>query len=389
MSVVAPRGFAAGGAHLGIKAPGVLDGAVVAVTGPVPVPAAAVFTTNLAAAAPVTCSREHLAATGGVARAVVVTSGNANAATGAAGREAAMALCTEVAGALGARREEVLVAQTGLIGIPFDPAGALAPLRGLCGALGTTPAHGEAAATAILTTDTHRKTHVERAGAVTVGAMAKGAGMLAPNLATMLVVATTDAACDPGRLKAILAAACAPTFNSLIVDGDTSTNDTVAVLASGEAGPVADDVLGGALEATFRSLCSQLAEDAEGSTRTATVHVTSARSDAEAHAAARAVASSLLVKCSINGADPYWGRIVAALGRAGTDFVLDKVRVAYGDVVVCEGGERAPHDPARAIAAMSAPHVELRCDLGLGDGRAAVLCCDLSEAYVEENRRTS
>jgi glutamate N-acetyltransferase / amino-acid N-acetyltransferase len=389
VSVVDPEGFVAAGGHVGIKAGGVADCAVVACTSGAPASAAAVFTTNLAVAAPVVVSRAHLAATRGRARAVVVTSGNANAATGARGVGGAEALCTSVAGAFGVAPSEVLVAQTGLIGVPFDFGGITPAITALCSGAGATPAHGTAAAKAILTTDSVPKTYSAAYGAFRVGAMAKGAAMLAPNLATMLAVLTTDAACEPGLLCELLRDAVAPSFNRIHVDGSTSTNDTVAVLASGLAGPVSAELLGGALVEACASLARQMVDDAEGATRTATIEVRGAVSDHQAHVAARAVAGSLLVKCSLNGADPYWGRVVAELGAAGVAFALDRVTVRYGGVAVCVDGEGVAHDAAAVADHLAGRHVELGCDLGLGSGRGSVLCCDLGPGYLDENRTTS
>ena len=389
MSVVGPEGFVAAGGHVGIKPDGVADCAVVACTTAAPASAAAVFTTNLAAAAPVVVSRVHLAETAGHARAIVVTSGNANAATGVRGREGAEALCAAVGAAFGCDADGVLVAQTGLIGVPFDFTTVAPAVGALCAAAGATPAHGAAAATAMLTTDTVEKTFGASFGAFRVGAMAKGAAMLAPNLATMLAVLTTDAACEPGLLAELLRDAVRPTFNRVHVDGATSTNDTVAVLASGVAGSVSPERLGRALAEACASLARQMVDDAEGATRTAIVSVRGARSDHQAHLAARAVAGSLLVKCSLNGADPYWGRVVAELGAAGVAFELERVAVRYGGIAVCVDGEAVGHDAAAVAAHLGGRHVELSCDLGLGTGEGAVLCCDLGPGYLDENRTTS
>ncbi len=388
MSVTFPDGFAAAGGHVGIKARDA-DCAVVACTADTPAAVAGVFTTNLAAAAPVQVSRAHLAATSGRARAVVLTSGNANAATGEAGRQGAESLCDAVAGPLGATRPEVLVAQTGLIGIPFDFASLAPAVRALAGSVGSTPDHGAAAADAILTTDTVRKTYAHAHGGFGVGAMAKGAAMLAPHMATMLAVLTTDAACEPDVLAALLADAVGDSFNRLHVDGATSTNDTVLALASGQAGPTPPAELGAALAAACSSLARQMADDAEGATRTATVTVRGARSDHEAHVAARAVAGSLLVKCSLNGADPYWGRIVSELGSAGVAFDIDRVAVAYGGTVVCADGVGVAHDATALAAHLAGRHVEISCELGQGAGVGSVLCCDLGPGYLDENRTTS
>jgi len=389
VSVVVPRGFAAAGGHVGIKAHGVPDCAIVACTTPAPASAAAVFTSSLAAAAPVELSRAHLCATGGRARSIIITSGNANAVTGERGRSGAAALCDRVAGALGSARDEVLLAQTGLIGVPFDFDAVGGEVEALCSQIGSTEAHGAQASRAILTTDSVAKTFECERDGVRLGAMAKGAAMLAPNLATMLAVLTTDAACEPGLLCELLRDAVTPTFNRVHVDGATSTNDTVAVLASGLAGPVPPERLGEMLTEACASLARQMVDDAEGATRTATVSVRGARNDHEAAVAARAVAGSLLVKCSLNGADPYWGRVVAELGTAGVGFALDRVAVRYGGIAVCVGGEPAPHDAAAVAAHLGGRHVELTCDLGLGSGEAAILCCDLGPGYLQENRTTS
>jgi len=389
VSVVSPQGFAAAGAHVGIKGSGALDCAVVTVTTAAPAAAAGVFTSNLAAAAPVLVSREHLAVTKGRVRAVVLTSGNANAATGEPGRRRAEGLCATVADALGASSDEVLVAQTGLIGVPFEFERCEGGLRDLCASLGSTARHGDDAAAAIMTTDTRPKAYAWTDGHVTVGAMAKGVAMLAPTMATMLAVLTTDAACEPDVLASLLRAAVASTFNCIHVDGDTSTNDTVVALTSAAAGPVDHDVLGSALTDACASLAHQMVADAEGATKLATVSVRGARSDHEAHVAARAVAGSLLFKCSLNGADPYWGRVVSSLGSAGVDFEMDRVEVAYGGTVVCAGGVGVNHNEEAVAAHLLRREVSIECDLGLGDGAGAVLCCDLGAGYLEENRRTS
>lgn len=389
MSVTAPRGFVASGVVSGIKESGGRDLALVAADPAGPVAAAATFTTNLAAAAPVRISRTHLGATGGRAAAVVVNSGCANAATGAQGMEAARRTAALVAGGLGVGVDEVLVCSTGLIGIhlPLDRLEAAVP--DLVAGLGPSRAHGALAAEAILTTDTHAKeVLVEQAG-VTIGGMAKGAGMIAPNMATMLAVLTTDALVAPDLLAAALRRAVASSFNELTVDGCTSTNDTVAVLASG-LGPAVDfDELSAALTTACQDLAFQLAEDAEGTTRVVRVRVLGAQHTADAARAARAVAESNLVKTSLYGADPYWGRVVSELGASGAAFDLDQVRVSYGPTLVFADGLESPHDRAAVADYLESPVVDLVCDLGLGDGEAAVLSTDLGPGYIEENMRTS
>lgn len=389
MSVTAPSGFVAAGGAAGIKAAGAPDVAVVATADGRAVPAGGVFTSNLAVAAPVQVSRRHLAATGGRAAAVVLTAGNANAATGAPGVAAALRLCELVGAEVGSAAEEVLVCQTGLIGIPFPTAQAAPGVAAVAAARAPGAAAGAAAAGAIMTTDTVRKEVTVAAGGFTVGGMAKGAAMLAPDMATMLAVLTTDAAADPATVQRVLARAVVPTFNAMTVDGCTSTNDTVLLLAGGAAGPVAEDALEAAVTEACASLAGQMVADAEGATKVARVTVAGARSDGEAHRAARRVADSLLVKCSLNGADPYWGRVVSELGSAGVGFDPDLVTVAYGGVAVCVGGVAAAHDTAAVAAHMAGRHVAIACDLGLGTGTAAVLTADLGYGYLDENRTTS
>ena len=388
MSVTAAEGFVAAAGSAGIKAGGAPDVAVVATANGHAVPAAGVFTSNLAAAAPVQVSREHLSLSSGHAAGVILTSGNANAATGKPGHAAAALLCGAVAEGIGAAPSEVLVCQTGLIGpLPHGPR------RAPTWPASSTHAPGEdagaAAARAIMTTDTVPKTALYEAGGFTVGAMAKGAAMLAPNMATMLALCTTDAVIDPDTLYAALKAAVDRSFNVMTVDGCTSTNDTVLVLASGAAGPATLEEMTVALGDVCRSLAEQMVNDAEGATKVSHVRVVGAQSDAAAHVAARKVADSMLVQCSLNGEDPYWGRVVSELGSAGVSFDMDKVAVAYGGVTVCEGGVEIPHDASAVSTHMAGRHIEILCDLGLGGGAAAVLGTDLGYGYIDENRTTS
>ena len=389
MSVTAPKGIVAGGGSAGIKAGGALDVAVVATADGRAVPAAGVFTANLAAAAPVQVSRAHLAASGGRAAGVVLTSGNANAATGGPGREAAERLCAVVAKSTGSSGDEILVCQTGLIGIPF-PIEAVEPFLGpIVGGRSGDEEGGRRAAQAIMTTDTVPKEAVVRGDGFTVGGMAKGAAMLAPNMATMLAVCTTDATVGPDALHVALQHAVDASFNAMTVDGCTSTNDTVLVLATGLAAAPSVDAFTAALSEACRSLAEQMVADAEGATKVAHVHVRGARSNKDAQRAARRVADSMLVQCSLFGEDPYWGRIVSELGSAGTPFDIDSVSVAYGGVVVCSGGVGAAHDEAAVKTHMAGRHVEIVCDLGLGPGEALVLGTDLGYGYIDENRTTS
>ena len=389
MSVNAPQGFVAVGGYAGIKGAKVHDVAVVATADGRAVPAAGVFTANLAAAAPVQVSRAHLAATGGRAAGVILTSGNANAATGVPGRQAAERLCAAVAGDIGATAEEVLICQTGLIGIPFPIDAVIPEIAPIVMARTGRSEAAAQAAKAILTTDTVPKEVVVAGDGFTVGGMAKGAAMLAPNMATMLALCTTDAVVDAATLQAALRQAVADSFNTITVDGCTSTNDTVLVLANGLGATPTPAALTAALSEACRSLAEQMVDDAEGATKVSHVHVRGAVSDEAAHAAARKVADSMLVQCSLFGEDPYWGRIVSELGSAGTPFDIDRVAIAYGGTVVCAGGVAVAHDGAAVAAHMAGRHVVLECDLGLGSGEAVVLGTDLGYGYIDENRTTS
>ncbi len=389
MSVTGPAGFVAAGGVAGIKPGGTPDLAIVATADGRPVPAAGVFTSNLAPAAPVIVSREHLAASGGLAAGIVLTSGNANAANGAAGREAAELLCALAAEELGAAAEHVLVCQTGLIGVPFPIDVAAASIGRVASTRGPDESDAAAAAHAILTTDTVAKQALVEGPGFCVGAMAKGAAMLAPNMATMLAVLTTDAQVGPGELSAALLAAIGPSFNSLSVDGCTSTNDTVLVLASGLAGRPRPGAFEEALGEACASLAAQMAEDAEGATKVVRIVVRGAASDADAHRAARKVGESQLVKCSFNGEDPSWGRVLSELGTAGIALDPDQVRISYGGVAVCEGGTAALHDEEAVRVHMAGRHIEVLCELGLGSGSGAILTTDLGYGYIDENRTTS
>jgi glutamate N-acetyltransferase / amino-acid N-acetyltransferase len=386
MSVTAPAGFVASGVACGIKPSGDPDLALVATSDHRPVAAAGVFTSNKATAAPVLVSADHLAASGGRAAAVVLNAGNANACTGAPGRADAERTCALVAEQLGCDSGAVLVCSTGLIGIPLPMDAVEAGVPAAAAALGV---HGADAAEAIRTTDTVRKEVVIEAGPFTVGGMAKGAAMLAPSMATMLAVLTTDAVAEPEVLADALRAGVADSFNALLVDGATSTNDTVLLLAGGASGHRDDTALAEAVAAACTQLARRMAADAEGATKLVEVRVSGAASDGDARQAARAVAGSVLCKCSWYGCDPYWGRIVSELGSSGVPFAPDAVAVAYGDVTVCRDGVAATHDAAALETTMAARDLLVAADLGLGTGVASVLTCDLTHGYVDENRGTS
>ena len=240
-----------------------------------------------------------------------------------------------------------------------------------------------------MTTDSGRKEVLVTYPTFTVAGMAKGAGMLAPNMATMLAFLTTDAAIEPGPLADLLRSAVADSFNSMSVDGCTSTNDTVILMASGKAGPCDPSMVADAVTEACADLSRQMAADAEGSSTIFQVQVHGARSDGEAHKAARKVADSLLVKCSINGEDPYGGRVASELGSAGVDFDRDKVTISYGGITVCEGGIQVPFDEAAVAAHMAGSMVSIECDLHLAAGNGVVMGVELGYGYIDENRTTS
>jgi glutamate N-acetyltransferase / amino-acid N-acetyltransferase len=390
--ILAPAGFRAGAASAGLRERSAADDVALLVANE-PASAAGFFTRNLFAAAPVQLARQALASSGGRARAVVINAGCANAGTGAAGLAAAARVVEVVAERVGCAPDEVLPASTGLIGsaLPADAVAAAAAQIELDVA---TPASASAAARAIMTTDTRAK---EAAASVrigtrtlTVGGMAKGSGMIHPGMATMIAVVTTDAPIEPATLRTLAAPIVERTFNQVSVDGDTSTNDTLFILASGAAGgePVADgpsrDALALALEAVCTDLAQQIAADGEGATRRIDVTVTGAADDVEARLAARTIAASNLVKAAVHGADPNWGRIAAAAGRSGATLDPGRLQVWIGDQLTC-AGRACRFDVAAARAALGGPVVTLRVDLGMGDGIGLAWGCDLSAEYVAIN----
>ncbi len=390
MSVVAADGFVASGVACGIKPSGDTDLSLVATADGAPVAAAGVFTQNLVVAAPVIVSRRHLAATGGRAAAIVLSSGNANAATGEQGEVDAERMSALTADELGCTPEAVLVCATGLIGDPLPMGVITAGVPQLVADRGAEPARGIAAAEAIMTTDTRRKETVMRGDGFVVGGMAKGAAMVAPNMATMLAVLTTDADIDPLTLDRVLRAGVAESFNAVTIDGCTSTNDTVLLLASGRSGPPADPAaFAAAVAAACLDLATQMVGDAEGHTKVVKVRVTGAVSDDEARQAARKVAESQLVKCSWFGGDPYWGRVASDLGTAGVKLDPAGLSIAYGGTVVSRGCVGVEHDADAVAAHMAGEYLDLHCDLAVGEGEARVLTNDLTYGYIDENRGTS
>ena len=428
-----PAGFEAGGVAAGIKASGRPDVALIVATSG-PAAAAAVFTPNAFAAAPVRLSRANLAATSddarggfGFASAVVSTSGCANAATGAAGDADQAEVGRLVSQRIGIDETHVLHLSTGIIGtrLPLDRVAS--GIDAVSGQLRDDDAGLEAAAEALLTTDSVRKVATTsivlpaddgEPVTVTLSGIAKGVGMIHPNMATMLSVILTDAAVAPEVLWDLLRPAAARTWDQLSVDGDTSTNDTVFVLASGVAGaaPIASGsrsalALGSAIEAIGRDLARQQAADGEGATILITAVVTGADDDADARAVARAVVSSSLVKAAAHGKDPNWGRIAGAAGnavtasaavleaagldsgaagaRAGQQATLapDRLRISIAGYPVFDGARGGPlaFDRGAARAAMNAAELLIDLDLGLGNGTGEAFGCDLTEAYVLEN----
>jgi glutamate N-acetyltransferase / amino-acid N-acetyltransferase len=404
LGVTAAAGFGAAGVACGLKESGGPDLALV--VGDPGTVAAGVFTTNQVVAAPVVWSRSRLASSAD-ARVVVCNSGNANACTGPAGEAAVRVTVERAAGELGCRAEQVLVCSTGVIGVPLDAARVADGVGKAAAALDRSPAGGLAAAQAILTTDTVTKqAGVRVAGGATVGGMAKGAAMLAPDLrpggaahATMLAVLTTDAVGEPEVLAEVLAEATATTFNRITVDGAQSTNDTVLLLASGASGGRPDR---GDLAEAVRAVCSDLAgqmlADAEGGTKVVRVRVGGAGGDAGALAVARRIADSPLVKAAVYGGDPNWGRVLQAAGTAGVGFDPGAVRLEVAGGPGVAGIEAAAGVPERVVlvergrptgadgsAAMAAREIELRLHLGGSGPWAEVRTSDLTPEYVRLN----
>jgi glutamate N-acetyltransferase / amino-acid N-acetyltransferase len=378
MSVTAPLGFRAAGVAAGLKSSGERDVAVVLNDGPSRA-AAGVFTSNRVKAAPVLWTQQVLR--GGRLRAVALNSGGANACTGPLGFQDTHATAEHLAGELSESPGEIAVCSTGLIGERL-------PMDRLLGGLGSALAEasrsgGTTAADAIRTTDTVSKIAFSRTAGYTIGGMAKGAGMLAPGLATMLCVLTTDADLPASVLDSALRAATRVTFDRLDTDGCMSTNDTVLLLASGAAGtaPQADEFTAGLTE-VCADLARQLQADAEGASKLIDVEVVGAASEQDAVTAGRAVARSNLLKCAIAGEDPNWGRVLAAVGTTDAVFEPDRLSVAINGVWVCRNG--CPGDD-RAKADLRPRQVTITVDLSAGPHAATIATTDLTVAYVHEN----
>jgi len=387
--VLAAAGFRTGSSRCGIKtAEGEPDVALIVSDGPAS--AAGMFTTNKFAAAAVKWDRHLLPAEG--IRAVVVNSGNANACTGRQGDADVQACASLVAELVGCGPEQVCVASTGIIGHPLPMAELMEGIRAAHTALSPESQAARAAERAIMTTDTQPKSTAVRSEiqgtAFHVGGMAKGAGMIAPHMATMLAFVTTDAAVPAPLLQQAVRAAVDRTFNRITVDGDSSTNDTVIVLASGASGAeVQEDGAGlrefeEALRATCQELSLRIVADGEGATKVIEVAVSGAADQRDADLAARAVAESQLVKCAAYGGDPNWGRIVCALGYSGAEVTSESCSINIGHTCVLDNGTRTGGDAARD---MEGRRIAIAIDLGLGAGEARVWTCDLTDEYVRIN----
>jgi glutamate N-acetyltransferase/amino-acid N-acetyltransferase len=386
VTITAPQGFRAAGVAAGIKANGNPDLALVVNDGPQHA-AAGVFTRNKVKAAPVLWSQQVL--TTGRLRAVVLNSGGANACTGPEGFQTAHATAEKAAELLGSADDpwgaiEVAVCSTGLIGAQLPRDAVLSGVEAAHAALADDPAAGRAAATAVMTTDTVPKeaAHTDAAG-WRIGGLTKGAGMIAPSMATMLSVLTTDAVVDAPALDAALRAAVQVSFDRLDVDGSMSTNDTVLVLASGASGVTPDaDAFTAALTAVCKDLARQMQADAEGVTKRITVRVTGAATEDDAVTIARTVARDSLVKTALFGSDPNWGRVAAAVGYADAAVEPEKLDITMNGALLCRGGVAAGD---RTAADLKGEDILVEVALGLGDGTAEILTTDLSHAYVEEN----
>src|SRR5438132_8667684 len=394
-SVPSPHGFTAAAAHAGLKADGALDVALLVST--TSCATAGVFTKNAVRAAPVVYDADLLSERPGRIRAVAMNARMANACTGAEGLAAAQAMAQAAEQAAGVPPRTALVLSTGVIGMPLPVAQIAEGLRVAAARLA--PQGGVDAARAIMTTDTHPKHCAVQfetpAGMVTVGGIAKGAGMIHPEMATLLAVLTTDAVAEPAALQPLFRRVVDRTFNAISVDGDTSTNDTALLLANGVSG--VDPGRDGAVWKLFEEAVQQVARvlalaivgDGEGASKLVEIHVVGAASEAAAREVGRAIARSTLVKTAIYGADPNWGRILAAAGAAGVALTLDRLTLqaaADGEwLTLAEGGATAHPDTERARAIFRHKTIRLRIDLGVGRAEAMVWTCDLTPDYVRIN----
>jgi glutamate N-acetyltransferase / amino-acid N-acetyltransferase len=389
-----PRGFRFAAVKSGLKRSGNLDFAVAVADKPAS--AAAMFTANRVKAAPLTVGARHLARSGGRVRVVVVNAGNANCATGEIGIAACERVCAAAAKTFGAEGHEVFPSSTGIIGVPLPAEKLVAALPEIERTLAADAAHFSEFARAIMTTDTRPKAAhawVDMNGTrVRIAGVCKGAGMIHPQLvphATMLVYIFTDAEIAPADLDVLLREAVEPSFNRISIDGDTSTNDTVLLLASGASGATVDahhPAFRVALEDVCLSLAKQIVADAEGVTHVVELQIEGAASDADALKVAKAIAHSPLVKTAWAGSDPNWGRLMAATGYSGAEIDPERIAIWLGEQQICENGGRvADFDEKRAHAYLKNPEFTVRIELGMGNGKCRFWTCDLTAEYVRIN----
>jgi glutamate N-acetyltransferase / amino-acid N-acetyltransferase len=392
-----PRGFLWGAVRAGIKPSGRPD--LSAIISPETATAAALFTTNKIQAAPLVIDRRHLASNRGRIHTVLINAGNANCATGDAGIAAAEQCCDAAAQVFGCAPQAVFPSSTGIIGVPLPVGKIHAALPELRGAVGDTADHFAGIAAAIMTTDTRPKTAhaIFKIDGKQVGiaGIAKGAGMIHPQLAaaphaTMLVYICTDAAAEPALLKRLLTAAAETSFNRISIDGDTSTNDTVLLLASGASGATLSNQNSAPFAAALSEVCTSLAKqivvDGEGATHLIELNIGGAVSNADALRVAKAIAHSPLVKTAWAGSDPNWGRLIAATGYSGAEVDPARIAIRLGDLLICErGGRASSFDEAAAHRYLRQPEFAVHIDLGLGSGACRFWTCDLTREYVSIN----
>jgi glutamate N-acetyltransferase/amino-acid N-acetyltransferase len=385
-----PQGFLFSACAAGIKASGKPDLALVLV--PDGASATAMFTRNQIVAAPVTIGREHLRRGGGLMRALIVTAGNANCATGKPGLKAATSVCAGLAKQIKSTAHQVFPSSTGIIGVPLPVEKIHSALPGLVSAAAGGHEAFDRFANAILTTDTHKKVASQsityNQTEVTLAGVAKGAGMIHPNMATMLVYLFTDLAATPRELQRCLKESVDQSFNNISIDGDTSTNDTALLLASGKSGVQFKSVRSefqAALTKVCRSLSAQIVADGEGVKHVVRLNVEQARTRGEARRIASTIANSPLVKTAWAGADPNWGRILAAIGYSGVKINPERINIYLGEQQICRHGAACPFDHERAHAYMSEPVYEIRIALGAGSATLEFLSCDLTDEYVRIN----
>jgi glutamate N-acetyltransferase/amino-acid N-acetyltransferase len=397
--IMIPRGFRFGAIKAGVKASGRPDFSLIVADAPAN--AAAAFTANKVVAAPLIVDKLHLTATGGKVRVVAINAGNANCAAGQAGLDAANATCEAAARVFSCKAEEVFPSSTGVIGVPLPAHKLIDVMPALAGSIGAQSDHFLEVAHAILTTDTVEKTAFARfetmgadgvASEVRIAALGKGSGMIHPMLvphATMLVYILTDAAVEPAVLDRYLRAAIEVSFNRISVDGDTSTNDTVLLLASGAGGVnvgAGNAAFAAALTDVCTSLARQIVADGEGLTHVIELNIEGAATDADALRVAKSIAHSPLVKTAWAGNDPNWGRLAAAIGNAGAQIDPDRFDISFGELPICRDGGRAPEfDEVAAHAYISQHDFTINIQLHQGEGRCVFWTTDLTHEYIHIN----